>query len=425
MGKPIVVVAGTLDTKSAEYAFLKHCLIQQGVAPFVVDFGVLGQPAFEPDIAAEKVANEGGRDLETIRFGVEGSDTRAVALDTMARGLAKVLAQLVAERRCDAIVGLGGSGGTTVLSYAMRLLPLGVPKLIVSTLASGNVADFVGGRDITMMYSVTDIAGLNRFSSQILANAAHAAAGMARGAEAARAYSLEHQRPLIALTMFGITTRAVLGIRQRLEAQGLDVIVFHATGSGGRAMERMIDEGEIDGVIDCTLAELCSEAFGGIFSAGPERLKAAGRRGIPQVVVPGAIEVLNFGPRATLPPHLDVPERMLIVHNPHVCAVKATQEELAHLGRTVAERLAPSTGPTAVVLPLQGLDAYEASDGPWHDPAVDRVLFAAIKERLRADIPVTEVDANINDPLFADHVVEVFMRLWQQRGTNAAEETAR
>jgi uncharacterized protein (UPF0261 family) len=424
MGKPIVVVAGTLDTKSAEYAFLKRCLIDQGVAPFVIDVGVLGEPGFAPDIPAETVATEGGRDLATIRFGVEGSDTRAVALETMARGLARILARLVAERRCDAIVGLGGSGGTTVLSHAMRLLPLGVPKLIVSTLASGNVANFVGGRDITTMYSVTDIAGLNRFSSQILANAAHAAAGMASGADAARAHSLEHQRPLIALTMFGITTRAVLAIRERLEAQDFDVIVFHATGSGGRAMERMIDEGEIDGVIDCTLAELCSEAFGGIFSAGPERLTAAGRRGIPQVVVPGAIEVLNFGPRESLPAPLDVPERMLIVHNPHVCAVKATREELAQLGRTVAERLAPSTGPTAIVFPLRGLDAYEAPDGPWHDPATDAVLFAAVRERLRDGIQVTEVDANINDPVFADHVVDVFLRLWQEREPRTVEERA-
>jgi uncharacterized protein (UPF0261 family) len=414
MNETVVAVAGTLDTKGVEYEFLRQCLIAQGVRPLLIDFGILGDPNLTPDVSAADVAREAGTALADIRFGVEGSDTRAVALDAMARGLTSILQRLVQDGTCHAVMGLGGSGGTTVLSHAMRRLPLGVPKLIVSTMASGNVGDIVGGRDITMMYSVTDIAGLNRFSSQILANAAHAVAGMAKGVDAARAFSREHEQPLIALTMFGITTPAVLGIRERLERSGFDVIVFHATGSGGRAMERMIDEGEIDGVIDCTLAELCSEALGGIFSAGPGRLTAAGRRGIPQVVLPGAIEVLNFGARDTVPRHLDTPERKLIVHNPHVCAVKATPEELGRLGRTVAERLTPSQGPTAVVLPLLGLDAYEAVDGPWHDPGSDAVLFAAIREHLRPDIPVVEVRANINDPRTATVAVDTFLDLWRQ-----------
>jgi uncharacterized protein (UPF0261 family) len=414
MNETVVAVAGTLDTKGVEYEFLRQCLLEQGVRPLMIDVGVLKDPTETPDIPAAAVAREAGTELADIRFGVEGSDTRAVALHAMARGLASILRRLVGEGTCHGVIGLGGSGGTTVLSHAMRELPLGVPKLIVSTMASGNVGDIVGGRDITMMYSVTDIAGLNRFSSQILANAAHAIAGMAKGVGAALAFSREHERPLIALTMFGITTPAVLGIRERLERRGFDVIVFHATGSGGRAMERMIDEGEIDGVIDCTLAELCSEALDGIFSAGPGRLTAAGRRGIPQVILPGAIEVLNFGARDSVPRHLDTPERRLIVHNPHVCAVKATQDELRQLGRTVAERLGPATGPTAVVLPLLGLDAYEAVDGPWYDPATDAVLFAAIKEHLRPDIPVVEVEANINDPRVADVTVDVFLDVWRQ-----------
>lgn len=413
MRTPVVAVAGTFDTKGAEYAYLRSCLVEQGVKPLLIDVGVLGDSDLEPDVPAAEVARRGGSELADIRFAVEGSGTRAVALETMAKGLAVVLTELARDGACDAIIGLGGSGGTTVVSHAMRELPLGFPKVLVSTLASGNVSEIVGGRDITLMYSVTDIAGLNRFSTQILANAAHAVAGMANGAAAARARSLEHSRPLVALTMFGITTRAVLGIRQRLEASGFDVIVFHATGSGGRAMERMIAEGEIDGLIDCTLAELCSEAFGGIFSAGPQRLTNAGIRGVPQVVVPGSIEVLNFGARHTVPAHLDVPERKLIVHNPHVCAVKASADELTHLGRVVADRLSHAVGPTAVVLPLRGLDAYEALDGPWHDPATDAVLFNAIRENLRQDIALVEVDAHINDDAFAERCVEVFKGLWQ------------
>ena len=415
MRKPVVAVAGTFDTKGAEYAYLRSCLIEQGVDVLLIDVGVLGQGDVElvPDVPADEVARRGGRALAEIRFDREGSDTRSVALDVMARGLAAVLGELVRDRRCDAAIGLGGSGGTSVISHAMRELPLGFPKVLVSTLASGNVGDIVGGRDITLMYSVTDIAGLNRLSSRVLANAAHAVAGMAKGAGAASARSALHDRPLIAMSMFGITTRAVLGIRQRLEAQGFDIIVFHATGSGGMAMERMIAEGEIDGVVDCTLAELCSEAFGGVFSAGPGRLTNAGLRGVPQVVVPGAIEVLNFGPRHTLPAHLDVPERRLIVHNPHVCAVKASVDELAHLGRTVADRLSQARGPTAVLLPLRGLDAYEAEGGPWHDRESDAVLFRAIREGLRPDIPVLEVDAHINDDVFAEQCAETFMGLWR------------
>lgn len=425
MRRAVVAVAGTLDTKGAEYGYLRSCLIDQGVEVLLIDVGVLGQGDGElvPDVRADEVARRGGRTLSEIRFDREGSETRAVALDIMARGLAALLGELVRDGRCDAVIGLGGSGGTSVISHAMRELPLGFPKVLVSTLASGNVGDIVGGRDITLMYSVTDIAGINRISSHVLANAAHAAAGMAKGAEAARSRSAAHHRPLIAMSMFGITTRAVLGVRQRLEAQGFDVIVFHATGSGGKAMERMIAEGEIDGVIDCTLAELCSEAFGGVFSAGPGRLTGAGLRGIPQVVVPGAIEVLNFGPRHTLPAHLDVPERRLIVHNPHVCAVKANAEELAHLGRTVADRLSPSRGPTAVLLPLGGLDAYEAEGGPWHDRESDAVLFHAIRENLRPDIPVFEIDAHINDDVFADRCAETFMGLW--RDSRGQEEVAR
>ena len=295
----------------------------------VVDVGVLGEPAFAPDIPAADVARAGGAELADLRFTREGSDTRAVALDTMARGATAVVGELHARGRCDGVMGLGGSGGSTVVSAVLRSLPVGVPKLLVSTMASGNVRTFVGTSDVTLVYSVTDVQGLNRVSRRVLANAAHAMAGMV----AHRASRPGTDVPLVALTMFGITTPAVQRVQATLEAAGFETIVFHAVGSGGQAMEEMIDAGLIDGVVDLTTSELTDELCGGVFSAGPERLTAAGRAGIPQVVVPGALEVINFGPRDTIPARYDVPERRIVVHNPSVSAVRVTAEEGAELGR--------------------------------------------------------------------------------------------
>jgi uncharacterized protein (UPF0261 family) len=414
---PTVALPGTLDTKGREYAFVKARLIEAGVTPLVVDFGVLGEPAIEPDISAAEVARHAGADLGELRFQREGTDTRGVALATMERGLIEVLRRLRAEGRCDGVLGLAGSGGSMVISGGMRSLPLGVPKLLVSTMAASvDAGAYVGTRDICIMHSVTDIAGLNRVSRAILSNAAHAMAGMVK--EAARIDEVP-SKPLIAMTMFGITTPGVLRLVERLEEAGFETIVFHAVGSGGRSMEEMIEEGLIDGVIDYTVSELTDHLLGGIFDAGPERLTAAGRQGIPQVVVPGAIEVLNFGARSTVPAQYDKPERRLIVHNPSVCAVRINREEASQLGTILADKLNRAIGPTAVLLPLNGLDKYEAPpDGPWIDREADAALFEAIRSNLRREIPLTEVEANINDPAFADRVFETFLRLWKQSRTD-------
>jgi uncharacterized protein (UPF0261 family) len=407
---PTVVLPGTLDTKGPEYEFARTRLLEHGITPLVIDFGVLGEPAFKPDIAADEVARAGGKPLAELRFTREGSDTRVVALETMSRGLIQILAKLQAEGRCDGVLGLGGSGGTTVISAAMRTLPLGLPKVMVSTLASGNVSGFVGTKDIYIANSVTDIAGLNRVSRKLIANAANAIAGMALGAAA---LPVQDHRPLVAITMFGITTPGVLRIVHRLEQHEFETIVFHAVGSGGRSMEEMIDEGLIDGVIDYTTSELTDDYLGGIFSAGPHRLEAAAQRGIPQVVVPGALEVLNFGARRTLPAAFDVPERKLIVHNANVCAVRANAQECAELGRIFAEKVNRSTGRTAVLLPLQGKDKYEQPpDGPWIDAEADKALYDRIRQTLRPDIPLREINANINDPAFADATADAFLELW-------------
>jgi uncharacterized protein (UPF0261 family) len=409
---PTVVLVGSLDTKGPEYAFAKACLEASEVTPVVVDFGVLGEPSFPPDFTADEVARAGGACLQELRFTREGSDTRAVALATMERGVSAILSRLRAEGRCDSVLGMAGSGGSTVISGAMRCLPIGVPKLLVSTMASGNVGGYVGTRDLIIAYPITDIAGLNGISRKILSNAAAAAAGMARGVPLATQVA---DRPLVAITMFGITTPGVLRIRAHLEKAGFDPVVFHATGSGGRAMEEMIDENLIDGVIDYTTSELVDELLGGIFPAGPHRLEAAGRKGIPQVVVPGALEVLNFGPRTTLPEKYNRPERKCIVHNLNVCAVRTNREESAELGRILAEKVNMAKGPVAVMLPLKGLDKYEQPpDGPWIDEEADGVLFSAIKSKLRPDIQVTELPYNINDPDFADSTFETFLRLWDE-----------
>jgi len=409
-----VVLVGTLDTKGAEYNYVKQCIKDCDVDVIVVDTGILGEPPFEPEIPASKVVEAAGKNIDEIRFAKEGSDTRAFAVETMSKGLEIVLKRLVSEGKCDAVFGMGGSGGTNMITKAMQTLPLGVPKLMLSTMMSGNVRPYVGCTDMTMMYSVTDIAGLNSVSRMILANAAHAVAGMAMHREAALAKAKGEKKPLVAITMFGITTPGVLRMIELLEAKGFETIIFHATGSGGRAMENMIREGLIDGVIDYTLAELCSHEFGGAFSAGPERLTAATDMGIPQVIVPGAIEVLNFNGVANLPPDKNVPERKLIIHNPTVCAVKATNQELKILGRILGEKVNRAKDKVEVLLPLGGLDKYEAKGGPWEDKDSDRVLFDTIKSTIREDIPVQEIDANINDPVFAETAVETFLKLWEK-----------
>jgi uncharacterized protein (UPF0261 family) len=403
-----VVLLGTLDTKGREYKFVIDCLHDAGVESIMIDFGVLSDPEFKPDISAQDVAHQGGAELSSLRFSREGSDTRAIALATMTKGLVKILKQLRDDNRCDGVFGLGGSGGSSVISEAMQSLPIGIPKLLLSTMASGNVGGYVGTKDIAIMYSITDIAGLNRVSRPILRNAASGIAGMAKGVSAV----VVESKPLVSVTMFGITTTGLLRIVERLEENGFETIVFHANGSG-RAMEELIDEGLINGVIDYTVSELTDYTLGGAFHAGPNRMEAAGRQGIPQLIVPGGIEVLNFGARETVPEKYDQPERKIIIHNPLVCAVRINLQESVQLGKLIADKLNQATGPTAVMIPLDGLDKYQAPpDGPWIDKEKDQALFDALRSNLRPGIAYTELDDYINNYSFADAVVESFLELW-------------
>ena len=419
---PTIVLIGSLDTKGPEYAYLKACIEEAGARALLVDWGVLGEPTCPPDIGASEVAAAGGSDIACLRFSREGSDTRAQALAVMQAGAKAVLLRLYAEGRCDGVIGAGGSGGSSVIAPTLHALPLGVPKMMISTLAATSQGEAVfDSRDTCVMNPVTDIAGLNRISRPILRNAAFAVVGMAQaGAPAAGP-----EQPLVAITMFGITTPGVLRVAAGLEAAGFETATFHANGAGGRAMEEMIDAGLVDGVVDYTVSELTDEFLGGAFTAGPHRLEAASRRGIPQVIVPGSIEVLNFGPRATVPDKYDRPERRLIVHNTIVSAVRTTLEEGVVLAGILCEKVNRATGPVSVMLPLQGLDKYEQPpDGPWIDAEADAAFFSAVRARLRPDILCQELPHNINDPAFADAAVVEFLRLWRGHRSPPRKEAA-
>jgi uncharacterized protein (UPF0261 family) len=315
MSKTILII-GTLDTKGVEFAYVRDLIQARGHKTTVLDTGVAGEPAFAPDIAADQVATAGGMSLAALRSAAD----RGAALEVMGRG-ARALALAEYEAgRVDGVISLGGSGGTSIASHAMLGLPVGLPKVMVSTMASGNVAPYVDVKDVTMMYSVVDVAGLNRLLRRILANAAGAVAGMVE-----QAVPAGEDKPLITATMFGVTTPCVTRVRETLEAKGYEVLVFHATGSGGRAMESLIDGGFIAGVADVTTTEWCDELAGGVLSAGPHRLEAAARAGVPQVVSLGALDMVNFGAIETVPEAFK--GRTLYKHNPTVTLMRTTPEE--------------------------------------------------------------------------------------------------
>lgn len=396
-----VVLVGTLDTKGVEYGWLRERLLRAGVEVVLVDTGVMGEPRVPADVPREAVARAAGTELSELRDAAD----RGAAVTTMARGAEATLLRLHAENRLHGVLAIGGSGGTSIATRAMRALPLGLPKLMVSSMASGDVAPYVGSSDITMMYSVVDIAGINSVSAPVLANAVEAIAGMAKAY--ARA-SLDPRRrprlgagarPLIAASMAGVTTPGVDAARERLTELGYEVLVFHVSGSGGRTLETLAGQGAFAGVLDLTLSELADDLCGGILTAGPDRLSAAGRAGIPQVVSLGALDMVKFGPLETLPER--VRHRQVHVHNPSITVIRTTADECAELGRRVAAKLRSSTGPTAVCLPLRGLSTLGAPGGPYHDPAADRALFAALREGLRGSGAVLhDYDTHINDPAF-------------------------
>lgn len=400
---PTVALFGTLDTKGPEFLYLRDRLRALEVETLVVDCGTR-EPHFTPEIPAEEVARAGGGSLETLRSRAD----RGEAVATMARGAAILAARLHSEGRLDGVIGLGGSAGTTLGTTAMRSLPVGVPKVMVSTMASGDTRPYVDTKDICMMYSVVDIAGINRLSRRILGNAAGAIAGMVTAPREAET----EDRPLIGATMFGVTTPCVTRARQVLEAAGYEVLVFHATGTGGRAMEDLVRGGYLAGVLDITTTELADELVGGVLSAGPERLEAAGAAGLPQVVCPGALDMVNFGPRETVPARFA--DRLFHVHNPTVTLMRTTPAENAELGRITARKLNQARGPLTVLLPLQGVSAIDREGQPFHDPAAGAAYRDALRGELRPEIAVVELPLHINDPAFAEAAAQALLALLPQ-----------
>ena len=396
-GERTVLLLGTLDTKGDELAFLRDRLRDAGVGVLLADVGTLEPPTVEADFKREQVGAEAGVDVEALR----AAGDRGAAIAGMAGAAAALARRLYDEGRVHGVLSAGGSGNTAIATAAMQALPVGVPKLMVSTMAAGDTSDYVGGVDVTMMASVTDVAGINSISARILANAAGAMAGMVN----APAPRVEDGRPLVAATMFGVTTPCVTRAREELERRGYEVLVFHATGTGGKAMEALVEGGLLSGVLDATTTELCDDLVGGVLSAGPDRLEAAGRAGVPQVVSLGALDMVNFGARETVPPKFE--DRNLYVHNPSVTLMRTTPEECAELGRRIAGKLAAATGPTSLFVPLGGVSMIDAEGQPFHDPEADAALFEALREGLAgSSVELVELEHNVNDQEFADAMVD-------------------
>ncbi|MGH7713747.1 MAG: Tm-1-like ATP-binding domain-containing protein, partial [Gemmatimonadaceae bacterium] len=343
----------------------------------------------------------GGAALDDLR----SRKDRGAAVDVMLAGARRLTSELHGANAFDGVLGLGGGGGTTMITALMRELPVGVPKVMVSTMASGNTAPYVDVKDITMMYSVVDIAGLNPLSRRILANAVGAVCGILEQAQP----NVAPDRPLIAATMFGVTTPCVTEARKRLEANGYDVLVFHATGSGGRAMEGLISDGYFAGVLDVTTTEWCDEVVGGVLSAGPDRLSAAAKKGIPQVVSVGALDMVNFGALETVPARFL--DRTLYKHNATVTLMRTSEEECGEVGRRIAAQLNRATGPVVLMLPRKGVSMIDAEGQPFYNPAANAALFAALRSSVGPHVRVRELDLHINDPNFARALADELLSL--------------
>ena len=390
----VVALIGTLDTKGAEYAWLAEQLDKHGVQTLFVDVGSFSASPLA-NISSDDVIAAANSDAAALR---ERRD-RGEMMQVMSVGVARIVRDLASSGRIHGLLALGGSGGSSVAAVAMQALPVGFPKLLVSTMASGDVKPYVGEVDATLMYSVVDVAGINSVSSQVFANAVAAIAGMAQAYEDRLAAVPAEHKPVVAVTMFGVTTPAADEARDTLTDLGYEVLVFHATGAGGRAMEKLAESGLLAGVCDLTTTELADDLVGGVLSAGPRRLEMAGRVGLPQAVSLGALDMVNFGPADTVPP--EFAGRNLFVHNPTVTLMRTTPEEMAELGRRIAAKLAAATGPTELFIPLRGVSAIDVEGAPFRDAEADAALFAELRAGLvGSGVVVHELDQAINDPGF-------------------------
>jgi len=391
MAKPVVAILGTFNTKGREFEYLIKAIQKAGAEVLTIDTGIGDPQCIKPDISSDEVAEAAGVKVAGLK---EKSD-RGYAIKCMVSGAEKILSKLYEDERINAVIGLGGSAGTTIGTSAMRMLPVGFPKMMISTVASGNVRPHVGEKDIIMMNSVVDIAGINRISSAILTNAANAIAGMVTGPAA----EIADEKPLIVATMFGVTTPCVTKAKDYLEAAGYEVIVFSASGVGGKTMEALIESGMIRGVLDVTTTEWCDELVGGILGAGPDRLDAAALCGIPQVVSVGALDMVNFGSKETVPDKFK--GRNFYEHNATVTLMRTTKEENVETGAVIAGKLSKSTAPCSLFIPLKGVSMIDAEGMPFYGPEEDRALFDALRKSCSDNVKIVEKDMHINDEDFA------------------------
>jgi uncharacterized protein (UPF0261 family) len=383
-----IAVLGTLDSKGSEHAFLANLIRAKGHEVILIDVGTGTAPTVKPDVTREDVAQLAGIDLAEI----QSRHDRGECVVAMSQAAPVMLAKLAKEGKIHGVVSLGGGGGTAIATSAMRELPLGFPKLMVSTLASGNVAHYVGIKDIVMMPSIADIAGLNRLSRVIFQRAAGAICGMVEAST-----HEENARPLIVASMFGNTTACVTESKRILEEAGYEVLVFAATGAGGRSMEALIESGMVAGVLDLTTTEWADELVGGVLSAGPNRLDAAAKAGVPCVIAPGCLDMVNFGEKESVPGNFA--DRTFYIHNPQVTLMRTSPSECAQLGSILAEKINRYTGPVTVMIPEKAISVISAPGQPFHDPTADAALFDALRSQCRK--PVETHALEINDPAFA------------------------
>ncbi|MFM8724723.1 MAG: Tm-1-like ATP-binding domain-containing protein [Planctomycetaceae bacterium] len=400
-----IAVLGTLDSKGAEHAFVAEQIRALGHIPVLIDAGTLSAPTVSPEITRESALAAAGLDLSVVL----SQRDRGAAVSAMAAAAARFLPILCAQHGLAGVISLGGSSGTAIASAGMRALPVGFPRVLVSTMAGGHIGHYVGTKDVTMMPSVVDISGLNRISRVVLSRAAGAICGMVAVTPAVAA-----DRPVIVASMFGNTTGCINAAVPLLEEAGYEVLIFHANGVGGRTMESLVESGLVSGVLDVTTTELADELAGGVLSAGPDRGFAAPRSGVPAIVTPGCLDMVNFGPPETIPEKYA--GRKFYVHNPQVTLMRTTAEECERLGRMLAERINASTGPVTVLLPLRGISMISSFGGPFHDAEADAILFTTLCNGLRKGIRVRDLDCEINSVEFAGACAEELLGNMQAAG---------
>lgn len=396
-----IAILGTLDSKGEEHAFIAELVKARGHVPLLIDVGTGSDPTVAPDITRYQVAEAAGVDLAPI---IARKD-RGEAVTTMSQAAPMLLTKLYQDGEIDGVISLGGGGGTAIATAAMRALPIGFPKLMVSTLASGNTAHYLGTSDIVMMPSITDVAGLNRLSKIIFTRAAGAICGMVESK-----IDSASDKPLVVASMFGNTTACVTEAKRILEENGYEVLVFAATGAGGKSMEAIIDSGIVAGVLDITTTELADELAGGVLTAGPDRLNATARAQVPAVVSAGCLDMVNFGEPASVPDRYQ--SRNFYHHNPQVTLMRTTADECTQLGRNLTEKTNAYTAATAILLPLKAISVISAAGQPFHDEAADKALFGAIKNNSKH--PVIEIEQEINSQEFARACAEKLMELMQR-----------